>query len=131
MTKKVVKKMNEEENQAFKILYFHSLEDYGAEELRKYIKIIVNLVEKQQEEIKDLKTITQEYEAYKCGNDDQIMIASKQWFDKGYFKEHYISKDKIKVKIKELEKIKEQITTNEGMLELSASIDILKELLGE
>ena len=57
---------------------------------------ILEIVEKQQKEIEDLKTITREYEAYKCGKDDQIMIASKQWFDNDYFKEHYISKDKIR-----------------------------------
>lgn len=47
--------MNEEENQVFKILYFYNPEDYGTEELKKYIKIIVNLVEKQQKEIERLK----------------------------------------------------------------------------
>lgn len=47
--------MNEQENQAFKILHFYNSEDYGIEELKKYIKIIVNLVEKQQKEIEDYK----------------------------------------------------------------------------
>ena len=46
--------MNEEEKQAFKILNFYNSEDYGTEELKKYIKIIVNLVEKQQKEIQEL-----------------------------------------------------------------------------
>lgn len=41
----------------------------------------------------------------------------------------YISKDKIREKVKELEKTREMLTDSNGMLEISASIDILKELL--
>lgn len=42
-----------------------------------------------------------------------------------------ISKNKIREKIKELENIRETLTDSNGMLEISASIDALKEVLGE
>ena len=75
------------------------------EEERREIDIVINLIEKQQKEIEDLKTITREYEAYELGEGNKIMIASKEWFADGFFKNflsNYISKDKIKEKIEEI-----------------------------
>ena len=80
--------MNEEENQAFKILSFYNPEDYRTEELKKCIKIIVNLVEKQQKQIEELRETCNKYNDMKYF----AMVADR-----------YISKDKIKEKIKELE----------------------------
>ena len=61
---------------------------------------------KQQEEIEQLKKITNSYDSF-IGNmpnkDTTIIIADKEYFDNGYFIEKYISKDKIIEKIKEAE----------------------------
>lgn len=63
-------------------------------------KIIIDLIEKQSKEIEKLKMITKEYDSF-LGN-EKIIIADKSYFVKGYFKEKFISKDKIKAKIEEL-----------------------------
>lgn len=99
------------------------------EEERREIDIIINLIDKQQQEIKVLKLITQEYEAYKCGKDNQIMIASKEWFDNGYFKENYISKDKIIEKIEEITSY--AYTSAEERDCQDYAIQVLKEISGE
>ena len=95
--------MNEEEKQAYNYLEkYIEWETLGERNLEGDIKTILDLVKKQQNKIEDLKTITREYEAYKLGEGNKIMIASKEWFNDGYFKENFISKDKIKAKIEEI-----------------------------
>lgn len=68
------------------------------------INIILNLIEKQHKEIEELKNITKSYDSF-LGT-EKIVIADKNFFVNGYFRENYVSKDKIKAKIKELEKEK-------------------------
>lgn len=136
--------MNEEENQAFKILHFYRSEDYGTEELKKYIKIIVNLVDKQRKEIEELKAITRTYEAYNCREDNKIVIASKEYFINGFFRDFlndYISKDKIKEKIEEYKKKCNKCNfQNTGICKdlkahyncsIQSVLELLNELLGE
>ena len=100
----------------------------------KAIDIVLNLIDKQQKEIEELKTITREYEAYKVGKSDRIVIASKEYFINGFFKDFlngYVSKDKLKAKIKELKAIgKYTIDHTDAYLE-QESIDLLEELIGE
>lgn len=48
-----------------------------------------------------------------------------------YIKENYVSKNKIKERIKQLEKLRETLTDSNGMIEISSSIDTLQELLEE
>lgn len=93
--------MNEEENQAFKILHFYNSEDYGTEELKKYIKIIVNLVEKQQKQIKILKDNLVEERAF-CKSTLETL---KNCVDKDYLHKMISFKDG------EIEKLKEAYQT--------------------
>ena len=99
--------MNEEQKEAIKTIEsFKNIKWYSnifprgveilTEEERREIDIVINLIEKQQKEIEDLKAITREYDAYELGEGNKIMIATKEWFNNGYFEEHYISKDKIR-----------------------------------
>lgn len=62
-------------------------------------KIILELIEKQFKEIEELKNITKSYDSF-LGT-EKIVIADKKFFVNGYFRENYVSKDKIKAKIKE------------------------------
>lgn len=62
----------------------------------------------QQKEIEELKNITKSYDSFL--GDEKIVIADKKFFVNGYFQENFISKDKIKAKIKELEKLNEEAT---------------------
>ena len=71
--------------------------------IERQLKIIElnRTIRKQSKEIEELKMITKEYDTF-LGN-EKIIIADKSYFDNGYFKEKFISKDKIKAKIEELE----------------------------
>lgn len=94
-----------------------------------YIEKIIDIVEKQQKEIEKLKQITSLYNSYEVADEERrIVIADSEYFVKGYFKENFISKDKIKAKIKELQEKPCYAESVEGVLE---EIDILKELLEE
>ena len=72
------------------------------------IKILENLLTRYkqlEEENKELKHITQNYNAYQQKSDNPnttIIIADEKWFINGYFKENFIPKSKIKEKIEEL-----------------------------
>ena len=58
-----------------------------------------------EEENKELKHITQNYNAYQQKSDNPnltIIIADEDWFINGYFKENFIPKSKVKEKIEEL-----------------------------
>lgn len=106
--------MNEEENQAFKVLRFYNSEDYGTEELKKYIKVIENLVEKQQKEIENrLNEIKCLYNFISIREEriDELVEINEKYNDL------YISKDKIK-ELREIDNI--------DLIQFK-----LKELLGE
>ena len=66
-------------------------------------------IAKLQKENKELKTITNQYEAYKCeapkDSRAKIIIADKIYFNNGYFKNNFIEIDKIKRVFEDLEKI--------------------------
>ena len=130
--------MSEEEKEAIETLKtikkYKFITFYYSEKAIKSINIVLNLISKQQKEIEELKTITREYEAYKVGKSDRIVIASKEYFINGFFKDFlngYVSKDKLKAKIKELKAIgKYTIDHTDAYLE-QESIDLLEELIGE
>jgi len=68
--------------------------------------IILNLIENQQKEIKDLKekneiltNITYLYNSYEVNNENKIIVADKEYFDSGLFVKRYISKEEIKEKL--------------------------------
>ena len=71
----------------------------------KYRKALENLIA----ENKELKTITNQYEAYECeapkDSRAKIIIADKLYFNNGYFKNNFIEIDKIKRVFEDLEKI--------------------------
>lgn len=125
--------MNEQEKKTFKFLKgVYNLNFKMCSMENADIKNIINIIEKLQKEIEDLKTITREYDAYELGEGNKIMIASKEWFNNGYFEEHYISKDKIKEKIKDLRQYEKEIK-DEKDFEYYATLRIiitLKKLLG-
>lgn len=106
---------------------------FGEEDAKKCVdykrsKALIDLIEKQQKELEDLKTITREYESYKLGEGNKIMIASKEWFNNGYFEENFINKDKIKGLIQEIESY--AYTSLEEKEKQDYSIYELKRLLG-
>lgn len=61
------------------------------------------------EENKELKTITNQYEAYQCeapkDSKAKIIIADKFYFNNGYFKNNFIEIDKIKRAFEDFEKL--------------------------
>lgn len=71
----------------------------------KYRKALENLIA----ENKELKAITNHYEAYECeapkDSGQKIIIADKLYFNNGYFKNNFIEIDKIKRVFEDLEKI--------------------------
>ena len=75
-----------------------------ADNLEDNIQTILNLIEKQQKEIEELKNITKSYDSFL--GDEKIVIADKNFFVNGYFQENFVRKDKIKAKIEECEKEK-------------------------
>ena len=78
-------------------------------EMIKQITIVLNLLEKKDKENKELKTITNQYEAYECeapkDSKAKIIIADKFYFNNGYFKNNFIEIDKIKRVFEDFEKI--------------------------
>lgn len=88
-------------------------------------------VKQLEEEIEDLKTITQNYNAIggETFGDNRIIVCSMKYFDDGYFKKNYIFKDKIREKIKELESLSKNITMQPSIY--NYEIDLLEELLKE
>ena len=83
---------------------------WGFQEEIKNNEIILNLIEKQEKEIEELKDITRTYDSMKgiMPEGCSIVIADKEYFDSGRFIEKYISKDKIREDIKKFEKLQEQ-----------------------
>lgn len=67
-------------------------------QLIKDFRKLINLVNKQKEEIKELKLITNGYDSYLGENMGgyKIIIADSKYFLNGTFVEKYVSKDKIK-----------------------------------
>lgn len=92
--------MDEQEKKSFKFLKdIYNLNFKSCTLENCDIKNIVNIIEKLQKEIEYLKAITREYEAYELGEGNKIIIASKEWFNDGFFKNFlsdYISKGKIR-----------------------------------
>ena len=112
--------MNEEEKKAIEIVKGLAVyyDDYSLldeeeieenESVNKSIELILNLIENLIAENKQLKAITNQYEAYECeaskDSRAKIIIADKLYFNNGYFKNNFIEIDKIKKVFEDLEKI--------------------------
>lgn len=100
------------------------------------IKIFEIKIEGQQKEIEELEDITRAYDGMQgiMPEGNPIVIADKEYFDSGRFTEKYISKDKIRKKIKELEnKMEKYKKENKENSYFMANYDksILQELLGD
>lgn len=110
------------------------------------IECLIFYFKKQEKEIYNIKQLTTFLDAcimtdeildefkLKEINDYNFILAGKQYFDKGYFKENYIHKDKIKEKIEKLEKEKNKYKGEKGLQFsrtglLNSQIYVLKELL--
>jgi urocanate hydratase len=89
----------------------------------------IEMLDKQQKEIKELKDITRAYDGMQgiMPEGHPIVIADKEYFDSGRFTEKYISKDKIREKIKELEEKSKDSVNNA----YDYGIYFLQELLGD
>ena len=112
------------------LMYFgYNTSQIGYEALEK----IVKQYKEQQKEIKELEDITRAYDGMQeiMPEGHPIIIADKEYFDSGRFTEKYISKDKIREKIKELEKQEDKWWKFDAFEEYLAQLNILKELLGD
>lgn len=101
----------------------------------KVIEIVLQQLEIIKKENEELKKITQTYESYKISSQEDansaIIIADKHYFHNGYFVEQYVSKDKIRRKIKILKEEKEDCNDSVLSSKLLRCIYVLKELLDE
>ena len=75
----------------------------------KEIKLLIKMYKQKEQENKELKTITNQFEAYECeapkDSKAKIIIADKFYFNNGYFKNNFIEIDKIKRVFEDFEKI--------------------------
>ena len=118
--------MTNEEKKAIDYLIFHKYENSSTKE--DMIDKVIELVEKQSKEIEELKIIADDIEGHNI-----------VYTDTPEFEEKYISKDKIKAKIKDKESqindIKDNLDYNEVMIKevkrLEDEIEVLQSLLEE
>ena len=79
------------------------------EKKEKEIKLLNKMYKQKEHENKELKTITNQFEAYECeaskDSKAKIIIADKFYFNNGYFKNNFIEIDKIKRVFEDFEKI--------------------------
>ncbi len=101
--------LSDEEKKTIEYLKHHIIPVYGKKGRIEYLlnDVVLNLIEKQSKEIEELKNITKSYDSF-LGT-EKIVIADKKFFVNGYFRENYVSKDKIKAKIDELDKQEEDL----------------------
>ena len=122
--------MSEEEKKAIKWLkeLYDIEKDFNSckgKEESNIIKTLLNLIEKQQEEIKELKLITNTYNSYEGKDMDhtKIIIADSNYFINGTFVNKFISKDKIRKIIEELDN--QNYNNYELSVALSKSLETL------
>ena len=112
-----------EENETTEYLEGYITEPYVCTDVYAHITYLIEKYKQEKEKNKKIKD----------GSLDGILIigrsSGKTATERKIILDEYISKDKIREKVKELEKTRERLTDSNGMLEISASIDILKELL--
>lgn len=99
---------------------YETCDHYSAE-------IILNLIEKQQKEIEELKNITKAYDSFL--GDEKIVIADKKFFVNGYFQENFVRNDKIKAKIEELEEVLKGQLIEKIRVYFEAQKEVLQSLL--
>lgn len=95
--------MSDEEKEAIettKIIIEYAGDSYIPKQNREKLKILLNLIEKQRKEIEELKDIQQK-------------ICNEELLEQEYVKEYFIAKDKIKSKIEEFKKVRDEILKNE------------------
>ena len=112
-----------------RLFYFNRLTQYGKRKLMRYYEQRIKQLE---EENKELKHITQNYNAYQQKSDNPnttIIIADEKWFINGYFKENFIPKSKVKEKIEELKEDEEFYREHDRMYQFESKIKLLQKLL--
>lgn len=90
--------LSDEEREALEILELYFGEN-SALNITKYVNIVLNLIKKQQKEIEELKK-------------PKYLLNAKTGEITTINNSEFISKDKIKAKIEELEKLNEEATGN-------------------
>ena len=103
----VAKEYNQFEGNKYHKAIEHILKEYKRVlKENEQLRTEVNSLKK---ENKELKIITNQYEAYECeapkDSRAKIIIADKLYFNNGYFKNNFIEIDKIKKVFEDLEKI--------------------------
>lgn len=127
--------LSEEEKKAIERLKLFEYRYTLVQNDDKVIKTIINLLEKRQGEIEELKSIASEFTNR---NIEQFSIGEFN-FKVKHFKDNYISKDKIREAIKDREleiyADNEEICNADGFCNIAflydKTIDVLKELLEE
>lgn len=97
---------SKEASDALYMLWHCALINKEFETQKQQFQIVNAYIKQLEEENKELKHITQNYNAYQQKSDNPnstIIIADEEWFINGYFKENFIPKSKVIEKIKELE----------------------------
>ena len=122
------------ETAIYRILIDIELDEKILADKNKWIVELLNETEQQQKEIKELKKITKAYNSYIGGNmpiSSTIIIADSEYFMNGTFVNNYISKDKIKENLKELEEVLLLTNDAEVAKDTMSKIEILGVLLNE
>ena len=139
--------MNEKEIIENCNVIFDNLEDMmseeSAEDYRESYRQFKDLYNKEKEKNKELTDITQTYNAMVSSDDPDdyiVCFASAKYFNNGYYKNNFVSKDKIKQKIEEyknmtLFEVMENLPLESSIEGLSCArrgiVYVLKQLLEE
>lgn len=136
--------MNEEEKEAIlELKHFSNItaywkqEEYTNSQTNSYIKIVLNLIKKQQKEIEELEAKNKQYQGIEDGT--TIIYKSKaKYVREDRIEKYYVNKNKIREKIKELKEKGNyrDIYNPTGRVhfmkeETDYQIQVLYELLGE
>lgn len=126
MSEERIKERCKREDIAIKIVKgFLEKDCYSDTELFYSLETILNLIEKQQEEIEELKEAIKERETRLQEEINENCKLKTELYGNS------ISKDKIRDKILELEEIKNAFQNDEWKREYNYKIEPLKQLLGE
>ena len=120
--------MSKEEKQAIKelkhygnITSYYKEREYTDIQIEKYINVVLNLIDKQQKVVEELKTITNQYQAYKVNGygKNTIAFASKEYFDNGSFKEAP-SIDELEDLTNQIAELKDKLDTKDKVIDKMA-----------
>ena len=119
----------EEEKQAIETMT--KIRDINLHTFVNELTIVLNLIEKQQKEIENLKKITQTYDSFpKYNMKDNILLASPDYFQNGTFVKKFIPKEAIRESLRGINRNIASAKCGKDENYIYAK-RILEELLGE